>query len=138
MGSLREWIRKDMRKSTKTQDTMGADVCKYLIGEFERSPKKDLTDDEEIKILKAIEKREEDMLDKIGRDEPSEFLIKLRTYLPTMAAPDEIEHWILRNVDFSKLKNPMQAVGEVKKEFGARADGRIVKDIVKRVVESGV
>lgn len=137
MESLKERMRKDMRKCTKARDTMGADVCKYLIGEFERSPKKDLTYEEEVKILKSIEKKEEDMLDKIGRDEPSEFLTILRTYLPVMASPEEIEAWIRANVDFSGLKNPMQAVGIAMEEFSAKADGRIVKDIVKRIAGGG-
>lgn len=136
MESMKERLRKDIRKCVKDRHVLGGDVCKYLLGELQRSPKKDLTIEEEIRILKGVEKKEEDLLDKIGKDEPSEFLTILRTYLPTMASPVEIEAWIRsNNIDFASLKNPMQAVGIVMKEFGPRADGRIVKDIVKKVVE---
>jgi len=51
-----------------------------------------------------------------------------------MADKSEIEWWIKERIDFSTLKNPMQAVGIVMKEFGARADGKLVKELVQEML----
>jgi len=137
VGSLQERVRYDILQAIKNKQRDVVGVLKVILGELQRSPTKEISCDEEIKILKKLEKNEEDMLDYAGIDEPSLYLNTVRMYLPQMASPSEIEGWIhSNNIDFSSLKNPMQAVGIVMKEFGARADGRIVKDIVMRISEA--
>jgi len=134
IDSLQTALRHAIKVSIRQRDSDSTEALKVILGELQRSPTKEISRDEEIKILKKLEKNEEDMLDHAGIDEPSLYLKLVRMYLPQMASPSEIEGWICsNNIDFASLKNPMQAVGIVMKEFGARADGRIVKDIVMRL-----
>ena len=78
-------------------------------------------------MLKKMEKSEVEMGDKGD----SRFISVLREYIPQMLSREDIEKWIQENVDFTALKNKMQAVGLVKKEFGEQVDGKLVSDIVK-------
>lgn len=50
-----------------------------------------------------------------------------------MATDEEIITWINQNVDFSKFKNKMQAMGLIMKHFGATADGNTVKKILQKI-----
>ena len=50
-----------------------------------------------------------------------------------MASDDEIAAWITENIDLSQFKNKMQAMGPVMKHFGPAADGRRVKEILKKI-----
>jgi uncharacterized protein YqeY len=136
IDSLQTALRHDIKISIRQRDSASTEALKVILGELQRSPTKEISHDEEIKILKKLEKNEEDMLDHAGIDEPSLYLKLVRMYLPQMADQSELEWWIKERIDFSTLKNPMQAVGIVMKEFGARADGRIVKDIVMRISET--
>ena len=135
--NLSELFKQEIQKYLKKGDREAVDILKGLLGEFQRQPKKDLTIDEEIRILKQLEKKELELLDIIDSRGKSRYLRIVRSYIPSLVSTDEICSWITTNVDFSTLKNPMQAVGIVMKEFGARADGRIVKDIVMRISEAG-
>jgi len=54
-------------------------------------------------------------------------------YLPKVDPPateDEIKEWIKQNVDFDSLKNKVQAMSQIMKHFGERADGSEVKNIL--------
>jgi len=54
-----------------------------------------------------------------------------QSYLPKEIGEAEIIDWITDNIDFSKLKNNMQAIGIVKKEFGQTVNPVMVKNIVE-------
>jgi hypothetical protein len=54
-------------------------------------------------------------------------------YLPKMATEAEIRSWIEHHIDFSKLKNKMQAMGQIMKHFGSAADGNAVKNILQQM-----
>lgn len=115
------------------------DNLKYILGEFSRmkgtKTGKDyvgdtLSDEKAIKVIKGI-MNEESKLNAILDRKTSDFLILLNNYLPEKVAEEEITEWINYNVDFSKLKNKMQAVGMVKTHFGVNVDGKMVSDIIK-------
>ena len=69
----------------------------------------------------------------IKKEDSSPYLELLNTYLPQMATEDEIVAWIKENVDFSSLKSPIQAMGNVMKHFGKLADGNDVKQILSKM-----
>jgi uncharacterized protein YqeY len=50
-------------------------------------------------------------------------------YLPKQSSEEEIYEWIKANVDFSKYKNKMQAMGLIMKQFSGN-DGNFVKEIL--------
>lgn len=51
------------------------------------------------------------------------------SYLPKQSSKEEIIIWIQNNIDFSTLKNKMQAMGPIMKEFKG-CDGNFVKEIL--------
>ena len=130
--TLQETIQNDLRQSLKNRNSENANCLKILISEFQRGEKKILSDDEVLRILKKLEKSELELLT-ITKNETSIFLEALQKYLPKMITDEEIKAWVSSNVDFSKLKNKMQAVGAVTKHFGQAVDGNVVKKIIQEM-----
>lgn len=53
-------------------------------------------------------------------------------YLPKQATEEEIKLWVQDNIDFSRYKNKMQAMGPIMKQFKG-ADGNFVKSILMKL-----
>lgn len=128
--NLQERIKSDLKTAMKEKNEAKKNTLRVVIGEFGRSDKKELPDDEVVKILKKLVKSEKEVLERKGETE-SEFIGIIEAYLPETASDAEIESWIKENVDFSKYKNKMQAMGEIMKHFGSSADGNTVKRILQ-------
>lgn len=137
--SVQELIRDGMIKAFKGGHKETCDNLKYILGEFKRLKGiKDgkvyigntLTDEQAIKVINGIIKEEKKLNNILGR-QTSAFLELLNSYLPAKIGEEEITEWINYNVDFSQLKNKMQAIGLVKKHFGVAVDGKMVSDIIK-------
>jgi uncharacterized protein YqeY len=90
----------------------------------------EITNDDIIGIIKGLVKSEQTVLE-LTRQETSEYMRILQSYLPKMVSREEIITWIKNNIDFSQYKNRMQAVGPVMKHFGKLADGKQVNQILK-------
>ena len=97
-------------------------------------PKKveEITDDDIVGIIQKLVKSEMTVLE-AKKEETSEYLTILETYLPKMAAREEIVGWIEENIDLADFKSPMQAMGPIMKHFGKLADGRLVKKILQEL-----
>lgn len=144
--SLHDKIRQDMKSAMINKDNNVRDTMRLIIGELPsltvnitlESGKKttrvktadEITDDDMQNIIRKLVKSEKTVLE-LKKEETSDYLELLNQYLPKMATPEEIKEWISENVDFSNLKNPMQAMGSVMKHFGKLADGRQVQEILK-------
>lgn len=63
----------------------------------------------------------------------SAYLDIIQRYLPKQIPDEEILTWIKNNVDFTKLKNKLQAVGMVTKHFGAAVNGKEVQRIISNM-----
>ncbi len=124
-------IKKDLMASMKARDEDRKNTLRVVMGEFARMDKKEVSDDEVIKVLKKLVKSEREVLEKKGETGGSAFISIIESYLPRMASDDEIKEWIGGNVDFSKFKNKMQAMGQVMKHFGSTADGARVREIMQ-------
>ena len=131
--NLQKQIKSDLTTAIKAKDKEKKDTLRVLLGEFGRLDKKELSDDEVVKILKKLIKSEKEMLEKKGDETDSIFIRVIENYLPKMATQAEITHWIEQNVDFSEFKNKMQAMGLIMKHFGATADGNAVKKILLQI-----
>jgi hypothetical protein len=68
-----------------------------------------------------------------GEAADSAFIEIVESYLPETASEAEISAWIRQNVDFSRFKNKMQAMGVIMKHFGAKADGNVVREILQKM-----
>jgi uncharacterized protein YqeY len=131
--TLQEQIKKDLMSAMKARDEETKSTLRIIMGEFGRAARKDLSDDEVIKILKKLVKSEQETLEKQGGETSSPFIRTIETYLPQMATDDEVRAWIDENIDFTQFKNKMQAMGPIMKHFGARADGNAVKSLLQKL-----
>jgi uncharacterized protein len=131
--NLQKKIKTDLSAAIKARDENKKDALRVILGEFGRLDKKELSDDEAVKILKKLIKSEKEVLEQKGDTEHSAFIEIVESYLPKMAAEEEISAWIRQNIDFSQYKNKMQAMGVIMKHFGATADGNVVKEILQRM-----
>lgn len=89
----------------------------------------EITDEDVIGIIQGLVKSEEILL-AAKREETSEYLRILQSYLPRPVSDEEIAAWIRENIDFGRYRNRMQAMGEIMKHFGKAADGRRVNRIL--------
>ena len=131
--NLQRQMKKDLSAAIKAKDEKKKDALRVILGEFGRLDKKELSDDEVLKILIKLMKAEKEVLEQKGEAADSEFIKVIETYLPKMATEDEITAWIQQNIDFSQFKNKMQAMSLIMKHFGATADGNFVKKIIQKM-----
>lgn len=120
-------LRKIMQNARKSGDKELLSNVSLIIGELDRNL--DNTEKDIISTLKKLKKLEIEMLS-YKNEKTSSFLSFIESLLPSQIEPEEIKIWIDNNIDFSTLKNKMQAVGIVMKHFGQKADGQIVKNII--------
>jgi len=131
--NLQNQMKKDLSAAIKAKDEKKKDALRVILGEFGRLDKKELSDDEMVKILKKLMKTEKEVLEQKGETADSEFIKVIETYLPKMATEEEITTWIHQNIDFSQFKNKMQAMGIIMKHFGTAANGNFVKTIIQNM-----
>lgn len=131
--NLQAQIKKDLSAAIKEKNENKKNTLRVILGEFGRLDKKELSDDEVVKILKKLIKSEREVLEQKGEAGDSAFIEIIEHYLPKMANETEIMAWIQQNIDFSQFKNKMQAMGLIMKHFGPRADGNSVKEILQKM-----
>ena len=131
--TLHEKLKSDLKVSMKEGDAVKTEALRVVIGEFPRLNKKagELpTDEDVLKILKSLQKNEMVMLESQGY-ETSSYLQIIESYLPKMMTKEEIVEFIgASNIDMSKFKNKMQAMGPIMKELKGKADGNLVKEVL--------
>ena len=136
---LNDRVRKDFTTAIQTKST-GVTDLRYILGEFSRlKGTKDgknyigdvLTDEQAIRVLIGIITGENKLLE-VVKGSTSTLKPLCESYLPKKATRQELLEFIT-TIDFSKLKNKMQAVGMTKKHFGVAAEGKLVMDIVQNI-----
>ena len=146
--SLIEKLKADLKTAMINKDNEARNTIRQIMSEFPKltvpitlesgkkttRPKKqdEITDEDIQDVIRSLVKSEKTVLE-LTKAESSEYLKILQSYLPQMADRAEIESWIQENVDFSRFKNPMQAMGKIMKHFGKLADGNLVKEILQEV-----
>lgn len=144
--SLYDKLKKDLKRAMLQKDPSVRDTMRQIMAEFPKltvpltlesgkkstRPKKpeEITDDDILGIIKGLVKSEQTVLE-IKKEDTSEYLEILQSYLPVTATREEIAAWIKANIDFSQFKNKMQAMGPVMKHFGKLADGKQVNQILR-------
>jgi hypothetical protein len=125
--TLQEQIYSDF-KIEKDQNIKS--ILKVIVGELQRQPNKILSDSETVKILKLLIKYETERLHRLAIFTSSVYLTVLRSYVPEQLNKKELIIWIAGNIDFSKLKNKMQAMSIISKHFGPLVDNILLKEII--------
>jgi uncharacterized protein YqeY len=132
--SLQKSITDELKSAIKNRDSARTGAIRVLIGEFQRQPDKELSDDQVIAIIKKLVKSEQELLAATG-ESGSDFITVLETYLPRQATEQEIGAWIEENIDFSEFKNRMQAMRPIMTHFGSSVDGNMVKKILQELAD---
>jgi len=128
--TLQETIKNDLKTSMKAKDEAKTSALRVLIGEFQRQPKKELTDSEVLSIIRKLIKAESEMIAR-AKSGSSDYLTVLEGYVPKQPSEEEIRVWMVNNIDFSQFKNKMQAMKPVMAHFAGAADGNMVKKILE-------
>lgn len=118
---------KDAMKA-KNKDRVGA--IRILIGEFQRQPEKELSDEQVIGIIKKLIKSERELLAAAG-EEGSGYLTVMESFLPRQATEEEVRAWVSENVDIASFGNKMQAMKPIMAHFGSSVDGNLVKKVLQ-------
>jgi uncharacterized protein YqeY len=125
-------LKTNLKDAMKAKDAQKKDWLRSVIAEFERQNKKEFSDDEVYKVIKSMIKLEKERMEAVSETD-GEFLGFLQAFLPQQATAEEVEQWVVDNVDFSKFKNKMQAMGQIMKHFGNAADGKMVKGVLEKI-----
>ncbi len=130
--SMQQAIKDELKVAIKAKDKDRTGAVRILIGEFQRQPEKDLSDDHVIGIVKKLIKSERELLTAAG-EESSGYLTVLECYLPKQATEEEIKQWVSDNIDFEKFNNKMQAMKPIMTHFGSSVDGNSVKKVLQEM-----
>ncbi|MGD8285867.1 MAG: GatB/YqeY domain-containing protein [Desulfobacterales bacterium] len=144
--SLHDKLKEDLKNALRNKDNEVKSTIRQIMAEFPKltvpitleSGKKttrikkpqEITNDDIIGVIQGLVKSERTVLETIKRD-TSKYLQILESYLPQMAAREEIIGWIEANIDFAQYKNKMQAMRPIMEHFGKQADGKQVNQILK-------
>jgi uncharacterized protein YqeY len=129
--TLQEKVKQDLARAMKEKNEVRKEALRVILGELGRHEKKEVPDEDAVKLLKKLLKSEKELLEKTGGPPESDFSRIVDSYLPKMASDPEIVAWIRENIDFGQYKNKMQAMGAIMKHFGAAADGNRVKQLLQ-------
>ena len=127
---LQTQITADLKTALKSKDRVRTAAVRVLIGEFQRQPDKELSDQQVAGIIKKLIKSEKELLAASGQED-SGFIEILEGYLPQQASEEEIREWITAHIDFSEYNNKMQAMRPIMAHFAGNADGNTVKKILQ-------
>jgi len=127
--SLQARFKDELTASIKAKDTARTGAIRVMIGEFQRLPTKELSDEQVVAVIKKLIKSEKELLAAAGQAS-SDYLAILEGYLPKQATAEEIRAYIRENIDLKSFKTPMQAMRPIMTHFGAAADGNMVKAVL--------
>lgn len=120
----------DMRAAIINKNEKRKATLRFIVGEFARVPNlpqdKNVTDDQVVKLINKAVASESTL-----PTPDQEFIAILQEYLPKLVTDEEVLAWIKENVDFSSLKNKMQAIKLVMSNFSGRVDGNNVKKLIE-------
>ncbi|MFZ3053793.1 MAG: GatB/YqeY domain-containing protein [Sulfuricurvum sp.] len=145
--SLREQINNDIKTAMKAKNNAVRDALRLLssaMKQIEVDERKELTDDDVIKIIQKQVKQRYDAMTQYksaGRDdlydqEASEAVI-FEAYLPQQLSDEELENAlraIITEVGAASLKEIGKVMGAASKTLGAQADGKRINECAKKLL----
>lgn len=131
--TLQEQIKKDLMSAMKARDDVKKSTLRVVMGELGRLSRKEISDDDVVKVLKKLVKDEKETMEKSNDAGDSEYIDLIERYLPQTASEEDVRTWIKENIDLSQFKNKMQAMKPIMANFGSAADGNTVKKILQEM-----
>ena len=145
--SLRETVNQDVKVAMKAKDTKKRDALRLLTSAFKQievDERKELSDDDVIKIIQTQIKRRNDAATQYkdaGRDDlmqqELDEISYYEVYLPTQLTDEELESAlksIIEKVGATSPKDMGKVMGMASKELAGRADGKRISTCVKTLL----
>lgn len=142
--TLRETIAQDVKNAMKAKETKKRDALRLLTSAFKQievDERKELTDDDVIKIITQQVKRRNDaatQYKEAGRDDLLQIELDeiafYEVYLPKQLSDDELTSVlknIIEKVGASTMKDMGKVMGMASKELAGKADGKRINECVK-------
>lgn len=147
MAELESRIQDDMKQAMRDRDTVTRDALRLLVAAFNNAridAGHQLSDDEALAVIqKQVKQRRESIAEyeKAGRqdlvDKEQAELGVFERYTPEQASREEIEAAARKVIDETGASGPRD-IGKVMpvlvKQFGARADGRVINEVVRGLI----
>ena len=147
MSQLKERLQADLKAAMKEKDTFKRDVIRFVmsaIKQIEVDERRELSDaDIEAILVKQIKQRN-DSIEQFrsgGREDLVEQnekeLAILRSYLPEPMSEEEVREVleeIVAETGASGMKDMGKVMGAAKAKIGSRAEGRVINQIAKELL----
>lgn len=144
---LREIINEDVKNAMKAKDTKKRDALRLLTSAFKQievDERKELTDDDLIKIIQTQVKRRNDAATQYkdaGRDDLMQIELDeidiYTPYLPAQLSDEELSlsvQDIITKVGATSMKDMGKVMGTASKELAGKADGKRINECVKTLL----
>ena len=142
--TLRETINQEVKNAMKAKDTKKRDALRLLTSAFKQievDERKELSDDDVIKIIQTQVKRRNDaatQYKEAGRDDLLQIELDeisyYEPYLPAQLSDDELTgevKSIISKVGATTMKDMGKVMGMASKELAGKADGKRINECVK-------
>jgi len=142
--TLRETINQDVKNAMKAKETKKRDALRLLTSAFKQievDERKELSDDDVIKIIQQQVKRRNDSASQYrdaGRDDLLQIELDeiafYELYLPAQMSDDELSialQAIIEKTGASTMKDMGKVMGMASKELAGKADGKRINEAVK-------
>lgn len=145
--SLRETINSDVKNAMKAKETAKRDALRLLMSAFKQievDERKELTDEDVIKIIQQQVKRRNDAASQY-KDAGREDLMQVEldeisfyeVYLPAQLNDEELTNTlkeIIAKVGATSMKDMGKVMGLASKELSGKADGKRINECVKTLL----
>ena len=145
--SLRETINTDVKNAMKAKETKKRDALRLLTSAFKQievDERKELSDDDVIKIIQTQVKRRNDSATQY-KDAGREDLLQIeldeiafyQAYLPAQLSEEELTasvRSIIEKVGATSMKDMGKVMGMASKELSGKADGKRINECVKTLL----
>ena len=146
--SLRETINQDVKNAMKAKETKKRDALRLLTSAFKQievDERKDLNDDDIIKIIQKEVKKRNDAATQY-KDASREDLMQIELdeiaiyepYLPAQLSDEELSSTlkdIITKVGAATMKDMGKVMGMASKELTGKADGKRINECVKTLLK---
>ena len=145
--SLREIINEDVKSAMKAKETKKRDALRLLTSAFKQievDERKDLSDDDIIKIIqKQVKTRNDSIVQykEAGRDDLMQIELDeiafYMPYLPAQMSDEELSSAVgevISKVGATTMKDMGKVMGMASKELAGKADGKRINAMVKKLL----